>query len=327
MPARLFILLLLLPFAGCNDMQSALSPQGPQAESLRALFWTMTAGGAAILVIVLGFVGVALLGPPRLRERLSTNAIVIGGGVIFPVVTLSVLLIHNFWLLGSGAGPVAGDAPIRISVSGERWWWRVSYRLAHGATFETTNEVRIPIGHTVELELTSADVIHSFWAPRLAGKLDMFPGRQTRLRLIADKPGVSRGQCAEYCGGAHAMMAFNVVAMPRAEYAQWLNSQAAVASAPTDAAAKAGQGDFISSGCGVCHAIRGTLAVGSLGPDLTHVASRIAIGAGVLPADQASIAGWIVENQHIKPGNKMPGYDNLSGEKVAAISAYLAGLR
>jgi cytochrome c oxidase subunit 2 len=326
MRARLSLPLLSLPLAGCADMQSALSPQGPQAERLAALFWAMTSASAAILVIVVVFIGLALFGPARLRETLSADAMVVAGGVIFPVVTLSALLIANFALFGRGAEARMGEEPIRVSVVGERWWWRVAYRLPDGGGFETANEVRVPVGRTIELTLTSADVIHSFWAPRLAGKLDMFPGRQTTLRFAADRAGVSRGQCAEYCGGAHAMMAFNVVAMAPADYAQWLRGQAAPAPAG-DARARAGRDMFLSSGCGACHTIRGATAAAALGPDLTHVGGRLSIGAGVLPADRASIAAWIVDNQHIKPGNQMPAFDTLGADRVAAISAYLAGLR
>jgi cytochrome c oxidase subunit 2 len=316
-----------LVIAGCAGAQSALAPQGPQAEQLARLFWIMTAGGVAVFVIVMIFVAVALYAPARLRERLADDAMVFAGGVIFPVVTLSALLIYNFTLLGRGPEARESGDRIDIRVTGERWWWRVAYVLPDGSKAETANELRVPVGRSVDLHLTSADVIHSFWAPSLAGKLDMFPGRETTMRLVADKAGVSRGQCAEYCGGPHAMMAFNVVAMAPDDYAQWLRGQTETARAPQDASAGEGQKHFTTSGCGVCHSIRGTTSVGLLGPDLTHVGSRLAIGAGVLPVDQASIAGWIVDNQHVKPGNKMPAYATLEAGKVAAISAYLAGLR
>lgn len=152
-----------------------------------------------------------------------------------------------------------GAAAVQIEVVGEQWWWRVIYRDDEGRRIESANEIRIPVGREVEFKLTSADVIHSFWVPNLGGKLDMLPGRTTTLRLSADRPGVYRGQCAEYCGGAHALMAMEVVAVPEADFTAWLAAEATPAPPPADEIQRRGQALFAAAGCGACHAVRGQL--------------------------------------------------------------------
>jgi cytochrome c oxidase subunit 2 len=179
----------------------------------------------------------------------------------------------------------------------------------------------------VEFTLKSADVIHSFWLPSLGGKVDMIPGRVTRLRLMADRPGIFRGQCAEYCGGPHALMALEVVAMPAREFEEWLAWQASPAIEPADASARSGAALFVASGCGACHAIRGTPAAGVIGPDLTHIGARRSVGVDTLPMTQANVKRFIVDGQHIKPGNDMPPFRIFSEEQLEALSAYLVGLR
>jgi cytochrome c oxidase subunit 2 len=235
---------------------------------------------------------------------------------------LSALLGYGFTAMSANA-PASSEKAMRIAVIGEQWWWRVIYQTRDGRRVESANELRIPVGQPVILELTSADVIHSLWIPTLAGKLDMIPGRTTRLRVIASKPGVSRGQCAEYCGGAHALMSFHVIATDATEFEAWLGREAAGA----QAADRKGEQLFQGSGCGACHAIRGTEAKGTIGPDLTHVGSRLSLAAAALPNDAASLARWIRDNQHIKPDNRMPPYRIFGEQELAALSAYLASLK
>lgn len=339
--ALLALLPAVLALAGCEGVQSALEPQGPEAGRIALLADVLFAGAAAILLLVVVLTGLALYGPPALRRRLAVHRLVVIGGIVFPVVTVSVLLVYGLLLMRVGAddpgraataaaGAPAGEgggAPIRIAVIGEQWWWRVVYQEADGRSFETANEIRIPVGRTIELELSSADVIHSFWVPKLAGKLDMIPGRTNRMRLAADTPGVSRGQCAEYCGGAHALMAFEVVALPEAEFASWLADAAGPAGEPEDAQQERGRELFLGAGCGGCHTIRGTPADGTIGPDLTHVGGRLSLAAGILPNSPEAFADWIVDNQHIKPENRMPPFDLLGEAEVAALAAYLSSLR
>jgi cytochrome c oxidase subunit 2 len=272
-------------------------------------------GGGAIFVLVMALTAWALLGRPRWLARRSFVA---GAGIAFPMVVLSALLAYVF---ASGAlTPAVSDAaPLKIEVTAEQWWWRVRYLDASGGTdFVTANEIHLPAGRAVELSLASGDVIHSFWVPSLAGKIDMIPGRRTRLRLAADRPGVYRGQCAEYCGGPHAKMAFYVIAQTEQDFAAWLESQRK----PAEKA----EGLFLAR-CAACHTVRGTQARGALGPDLTHVGSRISLGAGTLPNNAGALAGWITSSQHLKPGNLMPSFKELSGEELGVLAAYLQALK
>jgi cytochrome c oxidase subunit 2 len=313
--------------SACQGAQSALAPQGPEAARVALLSWVMFIAAGGIMLGVMLLCALALYGRDRWRGWLARESVAIGGGVVFPVVTLSALLSYSL-ILTSTAKPASGAAsPLKISVVGERWWWRVSYEDGAGRSFETANEIRIPVDRPVEVSLTTADVIHSFWAPTLAGKLDMIPGRTNILTLRATKPGVSRGQCAEYCGGAHALMAFDVVAMPEAAYSEWRAQAAAPAAAPQSARERDGLRLFMQSGCPACHTIRGAGASGRIGPDLTHVGGRLSLGAAILPNDAEGFARWIRDNQKLKPGNLMPPYEIFTEDELAALSAYLAHLR
>jgi cytochrome c oxidase subunit 2 len=190
----------------------------------------------------------------------------------------------------------------------------------------TANEIRIPAGHAVELELHTRDVIHSFWVPALGGKVDMVPGRVNRLGWLAQRPGVYRGQCAEYCGGPHGMMGLVVIAEEPADYRAWLERQAAPARSPGTAELAAGQAAFLGGRCAECHTVRGTAARGTEGPDLTHVGARRTLAAATLDNHVGTLAGWIADPQHVKPGNKMPPTDTLTGRELRALAAYLASL-
>jgi cytochrome c oxidase subunit II len=317
---------LLAGQTACRDMQSTLSPKGPDAESISTLSWILFGGATCIFLLVIAFLAIALFGSRSWKTLLTSHAYVIGGGLIFPVVTLSLLLIYGLVLMRPGsADPTAGD-PIRITVVGEQWWWRVLYQDG-GAATESANELRIPTGRPIELTLTTADVIHSFWVPNLAGKVDMIPGRENKLTFTAGVPGLSRGQCAEYCGGAHALMAFYVLVLSPEEYEAWRRVESGPARVPEVGMEQEGQSLFLSSGCAACHTIRGTSAQGRIGPDLTHVGGRYSLAAGALPNDRAAFSRWITSNQHIKPENLMPPFGIFSDDELLAISTYLASLK
>jgi cytochrome c oxidase subunit II len=290
-------------------MQSALDPAGPAAALIAEITWVLFTGGAVIFAGVMALAAFAVFS--RKREKLSSRALILGGGIAFPVVVLSTLLVYSFARVSTLEA--AGEPALRVEVIGEQWWWRVRY-----PEFETANEIRIPVGKPVELELKSADVLHSLWVPALAGKLDMVPGRTNRLRLQADRPGEFRGQCAEYCGGPHAFMAFFVVALSPEDFEKWTARQ-------REPAAQA-SGSF-NRHCAGCHTIRGTPAAGIRGPDLTHVGSRRTIGAALLPMNRGALAGWIASSQHLKPGNLMPSFAMLPGEELVALAEYLEGLK
>jgi cytochrome c oxidase subunit 2 len=190
----------------------------------------------------------------------------------------------------------------------------------------TANEIHIPVGQPVEFQLKSRDVIHSFWVPTLHGKRDLIPRHVTTMTLQADRPGVYRGQCAEFCGYQHAHMAILVVAEPLEQFAAWLEHQRRPAAEPSDARQQRGQEVFLSAPCVMCHTIRGTLAGGRVAPDLTHIAGRHTLAAGTLPNTPGHLAGWIIDPQHIKPGNRMPAH-SLNADDLQALLAYLGSLK
>jgi cytochrome c oxidase subunit 2 len=328
MPSLLLVMpAIALGLGGCGGVQSALAPQGPEAAREALMSWILFAGSGVILMGVMLLAGIALGGGAAWRGRLASEKLVIGGGLVFPIVVLTALLGYGLFALRAGAlSPAAEADAVRIAVVGERWWWRVIYKDGD-KRIESANELRIPTKRPVVIELTSADVIHSFWVPRLAGKLDMIPGRTNVLRLSASEPGMSRGQCAEYCGGAHALMSFYVVAMPEADFALWLKNESAPARSVEDPLAQQGGMLFISHGCAACHTIRGTAAAGKIGPDLTHVGGRLSLAAATLANDEAALARWITDNQHIKPENLMPPFGIFSASELAALSRYLAQLK
>lgn len=300
-----------------------LDPAGPFAGPVTTVAWVLFAMAAVVTTLVVAAMLVGLFGPRRWRARLGRERLVWIGGLAFPVVVLTGLLIYGLSLTTRLAeAPQPGE--MRVRVIGEMWWWRVAYLDEAGAeAIQDANEVYIPVGRPVVFELEAADVIHSFWVPRLGGKMDMIPGRRNLLRLQADKPGVYAGQCAEFCGGPHALMGFVVVALPAAEFDAWRAARAR----PQPPAAGEGAAVFARAGCGACHTIRGTEANGLAGPDLTHVGSRRTLGAGILPNGPGAMAGWISDSQAIKPGNRMPAYPVLTGPELRAVSAYLESLK
>jgi cytochrome c oxidase subunit 2 len=221
----------------------------------------------------------------------------------------------------------APEGSLRISVSGEQWWWRVRYDVAGNDPVVLANEIRLPVGEPVEFRLESPDVIHSFWIPSLGGKIDMIPGRVTRLSLTPTETGVFRGACAEYCGTSHALMSFDVVVHEKDDFARWLAHQQTEAVPPRVPSASRGQEVFLASGCGACHSIRGTPANGVIGPDLTHIGSRLSIGAGALPNNAESLLRWIARTEHVKPEVLMPEFGMLPDDELQAMASYLEGLK
>lgn len=298
-------------------------PAGPYAGSIATLSWILVAMGIAVLGVVIGALWTALFGREKLKARLGGTKAIWIGGVGFPVVVLSMLLVYGLSLTRNLIAPVPADA-MRVRITGEMWWWRVAYLDGRGRPYMLdANELHIPVGRPVLLELESSDVIHSFWVPRLSGKLDMVPGRRNILPIQADAPGTYAGQCAEYCGGPHALMGFVVVAHEPAAF----QAMMAARRAPRPQMAGEGAALFRSTGCAACHRIAGTDANGAAGPDLTHVGSRRSLGAGILPNNRGTMMGWIGDSQSIKPGNRMPPYKMLSAAELHALAAYLEAQR
>jgi cytochrome c oxidase subunit II len=309
--------------AGCDGPQSALAPAGRGADRIADLFWGMTIGFAIVWLIVVAL-AIYAYGSGREHAARTGWLVVIIGGVVVPIVVLTSLLTHGLSMMPSLL-PSEGAAHT-IQVIGHQYWWRVRY-LRDGQPVELANELHLPAGEKVELQLESRDVIHSFWIPSLGGKVDMIPGRTTRLVLEPVKPGVYRGTCAEYCGTSHAWMSLFAIVEDRDRFESWLAVQAAPAAAPTQPLAARGAEQFLANGCGACHAIRGTPARGVIGPDLTHVGSRHSLAAGALPNDAHALARWISRTTDVKPSVHMPAFGMLPGDTVDALAAYLEGLQ
>ncbi len=312
--------------SGCTGVQSALDPAGREAGTIARLFWWMTIGS---MIVWLGVI-VLLIYSVRTRAesftRRKARIMIVGGGVVVPVVVLTVLLLYGLAPIPAMLAP-APPGSLKIAVSGEQWWWRVHYLPPGQAPIPSANEIRLPVGEPVEFHLESPDVIHSFWIPPLGGKMDMIPGRKTRLVLTPSRTGVFRGACAEYCGASHALMAFSVVVQQREEFAAWLSHQSQPAESPQELLAIQGAHLFLANGCSACHTIRGTAAAGVVGPDLTHVGSRLSLAAGILPNDPNAFERWIGQTHDLKPEVLMPAFHMLPPEDTRALAAYLEGLK
>lgn len=318
--------------AGCQAETSFLDPRGEGAAHIANLWWIMLIIGTVVYIQVIALLGLALFRSrqaPSLDSDLpdtsppstSARAFIIANGIAIPLALLSVVLVFNFITLND-ISPRSKEAGVTIEVIGHRWWWEVRY--PHLGVV-TANEIYIPTDTQVEIRLTSTDVIHSFWIPALNGKADMIPGQSNRMFLHTDEARVYQGICAELCGLQHAWMRFKVVARPPEEFEQWIAHQQEPAPIPTDPLILRGQQIFLGGACVYCHTISGTSASGVIGPDLTHFASRQTLGAGVLPNTPGNLAGWIIDSQAIKPGNRMPPM-YIEGEDLQALLAYMATL-
>lgn len=304
-----------------------LDPHGPFSNTVTTLAWVLIALVVVVFLGVCAALWVALYGSDELRARLGGERVVRWFGLILPAGVLCLLLVAGLALM-RGLTTLRGDEP-RMRVAGNIYWWRVSYLDAAGREIHAdANELHIPVGRPVVVDMVSEDVIHSFWVPRLGGKMDMIPGRTNRLKLQADRPGVYGGQCAEFCGGAHALMGFVVVAHEAAAWQRWLDARLRPApAAPPGAEVLRGRQLFNEVGCATCHRVAGTDAQGLSGPDLTHVGSRRSLGAGILPNSRATLIGWIADSQSIKPNNRMPAYRSLQAEELNALASYMASLQ
>jgi cytochrome c oxidase subunit 2 len=289
------------------------------------LWWLMLGLGVAVFAVFAVLLGVGLFRrrvAPRPAE--TSNLVgrwIVGGGVVMPLIVLVVVLVATIAamrVVPSAAPPGA----LVVEIVGHQWWWEVHYP-EQGIT--TANEVHLPVGRPVALQLTSADVIHSFWVPALAGKMDLLPDGTNTLVLEAAEPGEHVSQCAEFCGLQHANHALVVVAEPAERFAAWVAGQQRPAAEPTGAVAQRGQEVFLGSNCAECHAIRGTTAVATGGPDLTHLASRPTLGGAVLPNTPDRLAEWVADPHAIKPGVGMPAAE-LPDEELNALLAYLETL-
>jgi cytochrome c oxidase subunit 2 len=312
--------------------QSVLSPAGPHAALIRDALWhPMYAAALVTFVLVVAALVWAVVrrrraersedGPPERRLGLAVGA----ATLVTTLVLFAVLVLST--TTGRAITATPGHEAIQVRVTGHQWWWEVQYRDSLAQHWVTTaNEIHVPVGRPVVVELLSTDVIHSFWPPSLSGKRDLIPGRENSLWLQADSAGVYRGQCAEFCGHQHAKMGFLVVAEPPDSFVRWLGQQRDTAVTPTDSLALRGQEVFLGASCPMCHSIAGTPAGSRVGPDLTHLAGRRTLAAGTLPNTRGNLAGWITNPQAFKPGAKMPS-NAFTAADLQALLAYLETLR
>lgn len=318
-------------------IQNALYPGGVQAAHILDLWHLTLAICTLVLIAVVGATLYAMRRAPYANREtapdiatLSRDEPAIRRGVLLAtglsILLLFILLIADVFTERALARMPVQDA-LHIELIGHQWWWEAHYDDPEPAkTFTVANELHIPVGKPIIITLKSSDVIHSFWVPNLHGKKDLIPGRVAKIQLRADEPGIYRGQCAEFCGHEHALMALLMVAEPQTQYDAWADLQRQAAPQPSDEQLKRGQQVFLSSTCAMCHNIGGLPASATLGPDLTHLASRKTIAAGTLPNDKAHLAAWIIDPHKYKPGVNMPA-NALNSEDMDALLAYLGTLK
>jgi cytochrome c oxidase subunit 2 len=334
----------LIALAGCTSVQSSFETHGPAAHSIAWLSWFMTIMFLVVSVIMWALLAFAFYrrrGTLEEHEPIDSRGgemwIVIGGAAI-PLLVLTLLFVLGLNLLRDfpihGMHGAAMQAEMQqsmkpdIQIIGHQWWWEIHY-LNDDVSKEVTtaNELHLPVGRSVNIEVETKDVMHSFWIPALHGKVDLVPGMKNYIRLEASQPGSYTGQCAEYCGAEHARMRLLAVAQPPDEYEAWLEGQRKPGSEPSSAAAKEGEKIFLAGPCSMCHEVRGTIAGGTVAPDLTHIGSRRMIASNVYDNNDAYLEAWITHAQSLKPEAQMPNLTQFSGEQLQDLVAYLRQLQ
>lgn len=329
---------------GCRSAQSTLESHGPAAHNIAGLSWFMTILFLVITIVMWALVGYAFY---RRRGTLADHEPISAtggqtwiaiGGIAVPLFVLSVIFVLGLQLLR--AFPIHGmhgmghhaqmqnSMKPEIRIVGHQWWWEIQYlNDKPSQQFTTANELHLPMGRPVNIEVETQDVMHSFWIPALHGKVDLIPGQPNYIRIEASQAGNYSGQCAEFCGAEHARMRLLAVVQPSAEYQAWLEGQRKDGAEPTTADAIAGQKIFLSGPCAMCHQIRGTIAGGRVAPDLTHFASRQLIAANSYQNNDAYLEAWITHAQSLKPGAEMPNLTQFTGEQLHDLVAYLRQLQ
>lgn len=319
-----------LLLAGCGSKQNTLAPEGPQAKDIASLWWWLMGGawiglGTIVGLLILSWVRRGRMGPGREPGEKLGWVVVLGLGVGAMMAGLIALfIVGDIFVIGGTEAPAANSTDLTVRAIGHQWFWEFEYPGTPRAV--TADEMHIPVRTPVRVVVGTADVIHSFWVPELNRKIDTIPGQQNSIELYADKVGRYRGECNQFCGLQHAHMAFYVFADPKAKFQAWLAAQAKPARAPANAMQRAGESVFMNGPCSSCHTIRGTPAHGYVGPDLTHLASRTSLAAVTIPNRKGYLGGWIMDSQHIKPGNQMPDI-NLTGRQLQSLLAYLESLK
>ena len=319
---------LVWPIAACAPIDETFQPVTVQGRAIESFFGIVLVASAVVLALVVGglvYVLIAFRGPGEASTVAGNKRLEVGWttAALVLVFGLFVLAMRTLGTVDASAAPSGGQNTV-VQVIGHQWWWEFRYP-DRGVV--TANELYLPEGQPVELRITGADVIHSFWVPRLGWKRDAIPNKTNTMQVQLDSSGTFDGPCAEYCGAQHAWMRIRLTGVPQQRFDAWARDQAASAAAPTDAAAQRGLSLFLSNTCVSCHTIRGTPASATVGPDLTHVGSRTTLGAGVLDNSPDAMRRWIADPQAIKPGARMPSFPNLSNAQIADLTSYLESLK
>jgi cytochrome c oxidase subunit II len=318
----------VLLLAGCGSGADSLHAQGPGAKDIASLWWWLLGGcsfGMAFVtaLLLLAFFRRKSMGPGREPGERAGWVVILTLGVGVMIAGLTALfVVADVFTIRHTEAPAIAATSLTIRAVGHQWYWEFDYP---GTTAVMADEMHIPVRTPVRIVVDTGDVIHSFWVPQLNRKIDAIPGQKNAVELYADKVGVYRGECLQYCGLQHAHMNFLVFAEPAAKYEAWLANQERPARAPATALAKQGEQTFMQGSCQSCHTIRGTSAHGSVGPDLTHLATRTTLAGDMIPNRPGDLGEWIVDSQRIKPGNQMPDI-SLTKRRLRALLAYLEGL-
>jgi cytochrome c oxidase subunit 2 len=334
----------LLVLTGCRYDDSTFNTHGPAAHSIANLAWFMTILFLVIIVIMWALLAFAFY---KRRGTLAEHAPIDAGGgqmwiaiggIAIPLIVLTILFVLGLGLLrdfpihgmhgGMNQEQMARMMKPEIRIIGHQWWWEIQYLNDDPSqSFTTANELHLPTGRPVNIEVKTDDVMHSFWVPALHGKVDLIPGQPNYIRVEASAPGEYKGQCAEYCGEEHAKMRILAIAQEPDAYEAWRQAQLKGSIEPTAPEAKAGQQIFLSGPCSMCHTVRGTIAGGRVAPDLTHIGSREMIAANVYRNNDAYLEAWITHAQSLKPGAEMPNLTQFNGEQLTDLVAYLRQLQ
>jgi cytochrome c oxidase subunit 2 len=323
--------------AGCRGVQTMLDPVGDQARDIDGVWRTMLVVCGIMYLLVMGFLAWALWrararraeaeAPPAVGHTAAEPALERGlAGWAALVVGGLVLLVTVSFLVDRSLAQVGPD-PLKIKVTANQWWWQVEYEGDPPSQRVTTaNELHLPLNRPAVIELHATDVIHSFWVPNLSGKTDLIPGRTNYIAVTPRRLGALRGQCAEFCGLEHAKMAFDVTVDTPQAFEAWRTQQLATAADPTDPQAVHGKQVFETKACALCHAVQGSEANATNGPDLTHLMGRAHIAAGALPNTRGDLSAWIADPQGVKPGTTMPRVA-LTSDELNDLVSYLETLK
>jgi cytochrome c oxidase subunit 2 len=335
--ARAAVLPLLLGGCAYQRYQSDFGAAGVEDRQFLTLFWIFLGVCAFMYALVIIFLGAGIA---RSRRAAEANVVETGrhhrshplmrstliGWAALIGVGLAGLAIASFFTDRSMAAAAANEK-LSVTVTGNQWWWDIVYNSGDASkTLRTANELHLPVGVPTRIILNSADVIHSFWVPSLAGKQDLIPGRENDIIIVPKTIGMFRGQCAEFCGVQHAHMSLVVVVESYPDFVKWWSHQLQPAPMPTTPLAMAGYKYVTTGPCSACHSIGGTTAGGLVAPDLTHLASRRSLAAGTLPMNEGNLYGWVEDPQSLKPGVHMPTI-GLEPDQLHAVVAYLETLK